>query len=113
MVGERIIIEETMVNAGINFLCRSVPKTTIVIAEDKLCTPKKNETKNCPLVCEIDGCREMLFGVDYQSGKECVFIVAGRRRNAICEIDSLERHGIRSVLKRYCILNSLKKYAMY
>ena len=113
MAGKRMISEETMIEAGINFLCRSVRKTTIVIAAENWSAMKKSEEESCQQVCEVNVSSEKLIGVDYQSRKEYVFIVADRRRNAICELDTLERHGIKSVLKRHCMLNSLKKYAMY
>ena len=113
MAGKRIITEETMLEAGINFLCRSVRKTKIVIAGQNRPAIKKSEDESCLQVCEVNVSREKLIGVDCQSRKECIFIVADRRRNAICELDTLERHGIKSVLKRHCMLNSLKKYAMY
>ena len=113
MAGKRIITEETMVEAGINFLCRSVRKTTIVIAGENRPAIEKCEDGSGPEVSEVNISREKLICVDCQSRKECIFIVADRRRNAICELDTLERHGIKSVLKRHCMLNSLKKYAMY
>ena len=38
-----MISEETMIEAGINFLCRSVRKTTIVIAGENRSAMKKTE----------------------------------------------------------------------